>query len=125
MKQENQVAEVVKVIEDYFSGLYHGDISKLQEVFHSESKLFGYVKDSEHKKSLDEYIDVVKGRQSPAQLLEPFEMKILSLEVAGNIAMARLHVPMLGFKYCDYLSLCKVDKQWKIVNKIFTDAPGY
>ena len=47
-------------------------------------------------------------------------MKIIGIDIMGKIAIAKLHVPMLGYNYYDYLSLAKVNDDWKIVNKLFT-----
>jgi len=47
-------------------------------------------------------------------------MKIIGVDIMGKIAMAKLHVPMLGYNYYDYLSLTKIENEWKIVAKIFT-----
>jgi hypothetical protein len=73
-------------------------------------------------KNLTEYLDGVKVRKSPSELGEEFRMKILGIDVLNDIAHVRLHVPMLGFNYYDKLALCKVNGQWLIVNKLFTNV---
>ena len=47
-------------------------------------------------------------------------MKIIGIEVLGKIAIAKLHVPILGYNYYDYLSLNKIEEKWTIVGKVFT-----
>ena len=49
-------------------------------------------------------------------------MKIIRIDIIDKIAIAKLHVPMLGYNYYDYLSLSKIDSHWKIVNKLFVDV---
>ena len=51
---------------------------------------------------------------------EEFKMKILGIEILGCVAIAKLHVPMLGYNYYDFLSLTLINGTWKIVNKVFT-----
>lgn len=46
---------------------------------------------------------------------EDFEMKIIGIDIMGKIAMVKLHVPMLGYNYYDYLSLVKVNKIMTII----------
>lgn len=111
--------EVISVIENYFQGIYQGDTTLLRSVFHRDSLLVGDVKGSPYQKNVDEYLTTVANRKSLAELKEPFKMKILSVEVLGIIALAKVHVPMLGYNYYDYLSLSQIDQQWKIVNKLF------
>jgi hypothetical protein len=71
---------------------------------------------------LDEYLQLVGQRQSPQQRGEEFRMRVLAVEVPGEIANVRVHCPMLGFNYYDYLALVRHHGQWRIVNKLFTHA---
>ncbi|TGV00771.1 nuclear transport factor 2 family protein [Flavivirga rizhaonensis] len=118
--------ETIKAIENlitnYFEGIYNGDVTKLESCFHENTYLFGDIKGVDYLKSINEYLKDVKNRQSPNDLNEPFNMKIIGIDIMGKIAMVKLHVPMLGYNYYDYLSLAKIKDAWKIVNKIFTHA---
>jgi len=115
-----EVKELEKVVGNYFQGIYQGDVSLLASAFHHETHLFGDINGTEYAKSLEDYLQGVKGRKSPQELGEAFKMSIIGIEVLGNVAIAKLHLPMLGFNYYDYLSLTKIDAKWKIVNKVFT-----
>src|SRR5688572_16698311 len=95
------------VIADYFGGIYHGDLDRLRRVFHPRATLHGDVNGQSYFRQLDDYLEVVRQRQSPAALGEPFCMKVLSLEIVNGIAIARLSVPMLGFHYHDLVALHK------------------
>lgn len=112
--------EIGKVIHNYLEGIYQGDVERLRSSFTDNAQLWGEVKGAEYFKSLENYLEGVKNRKSPRELDEAFKMKILSLEITGNIATAKLHVPMLGYNYYDFLSLGIVKGEWKIVNKLFT-----
>lgn len=116
----NKAEQVTKVIKNYFDGIYYGDIEKLRSSFRDDVYLYGDVRGDEYLKSLDEYLEGVKNRKSPSELNEKNQMEILSIEIIGNVAIAKLHVPMLGFNYYDFLSLSLVQGEWKIVNKLFT-----
>jgi hypothetical protein len=116
----SESVKITEVIDTYFEGLFEGNIEKLKKTFHPTCFLFGDVKGLEYAKSLADYLNAVQGRKSPKELGEENKMKILSLDLIGNTAMAKLHVPMLGFNYYDFLSFAVVDGEWKIVNKVFT-----
>ena len=109
-----------RVINDYMVGIYQGNVEQLRSSFSPEAYLFGDVNAVEYRKSLEDYLSGVAGRQSPEQLGETMRMKLLGLEIQGQVAVARVHMPMLGFNYYDFLSLSIVKGEWKIVNKIFT-----
>ena len=117
---DKQSKEITKVITNYFNGIYDGDVAKLKAVFHTESHLFGDINGEPYSKSVTDYIEGVKSRKSPNDLGEDFKMKILSIEMIGDNAIVKAHVPMLGFNYYDFLSLTKINGQWKIVNKLFS-----
>ncbi len=107
------------MITNYFEGIYYGDTEKLETVFHENAELHGDIGGAEYRKNVPDYLEGVKGRRSPKELGESFNMKTLGIDIIGNIAMAKLQLPMLGYNYFDYLSLAKIDGRWKIVGKIF------
>lgn len=115
-----QSKEIEKIIQDYFNGIYYGDIDKLDHVFYENVYLHGDINSKEYLKSKAAYLEGVKKRKSPDQLGEKFEMKILGIEIIGNVGVAKLHVPMLGYNYYDFLSFSKINEEWKIVGKIFS-----
>lgn len=117
---KNKADQITEVINHYFDGVFYGDVEKLKDAFHVSAFLYGDIKGVEYLKSLDEYLQGVKNRKSPHEQNEKYEMKILGLEIWGNVAIAKVHLPMLGFNYYDFLSLSLIKGKWKIVNKIFT-----
>lgn len=111
--------EIQQVIHNYFDGIYEGDVPKLRSAFSPSAILYGDIKGTDYLKSVEEYLDGVVNRQSPRDLQEDMKMEILGLEVIGNVAIAKLRLPMLGYNYYDFLSLTKIEGEWKIVNKLF------
>lgn len=119
MYKEN-IREIENLVANYFKGIFEGDTVKLESHFHENLFIYGDIKGADYLKSSSEYLEGVKNRESPKDLNEDFKMKIIGIDIIGKIAMAKLHVPMLGYNYYDYLSLAKINGDWKIVNKIFT-----
>ena len=116
----DNIKEIEHLIANYFEGIFHGDTKKLEACFYQNTHIYGDINGSDYEKNTQEYLEGVKNRQSPKDLGEPFKMKIIGIDIMGKIAMAKLHVPMLGYNYYDYLSLVKTNNDWKIVNKLFT-----
>lgn len=117
---KDSIKEIEKVISEYFDGIFFGEADKLESCFTKDSIIYGDIKGVPYKKSREEYLEGVRNRQSPSQLKEPFKMETVGIDIIGNIAMVKLHVPMLGYNYYDYLSFTKIDNDWKIVNKVFS-----
>jgi hypothetical protein len=114
---------IAAVLGDYFKGLYTGDTALLRTVFHPDAALFAERGGQSYHKHLDDYLDGVAARPSPAALGEPYRMKVLAIDVTHDIAVARVHVPALGFNYVNYLSFVRRAGRWVIVNKVFADMP--
>ncbi|MGB5818749.1 MAG: nuclear transport factor 2 family protein [Saonia sp.] len=107
MYKEN-IKEIENLITNYFMGIFNGDRAKLEACFNEGVNIYGDIKEIEYSKSIKEYLDGVENGQSPKDLDESFQMKIIGIDIMGKIAMVKVHVPMLGYNYYDYLSLAYI-----------------
>jgi len=114
---------IAKAIENYyFKGLYEGDTAILGQIFNEGTLVFGDIKGQPYAKTLEQYLDGVKNRQSPKDSGKPFKGEIIKIKVVNSIAVAELKVKMYDFLYHDLLSFHKIDDKWLIVNKMLTDV---
>ncbi|QSB28972.1 nuclear transport factor 2 family protein [Flavobacterium sp. CLA17] len=113
-------ALITALIMNYFNGIYKGDAALLEKTFHPKALIVGDIKGMPYFKTLDQYLEGVKGRKSPRELGEKFNMEIVSLEVINNTAVAKVKVPIFEYNYYDQLSFAVVDGKWVIVNKLLT-----
>ncbi len=114
---------ISQVLENYyFKGIYEGDVAMLGSTFNPGTLLFGDVKGQPYAKTLDQYLDGVKNRQSPKDSGKPFKGTIISVDVVNSIAIAKVHVKMYDFNYDEFLSFHKINNRWLIVNKMITDV---
>jgi len=111
--------EILRLIDDYFVGVYTGNVDLLKSIFDPHAQIFGVVDEVQYQKPIAMYLDGVAARKSPKDLNEPFLMKTLSVDVMGHIASVRLYSPMLTFKYYLYLTLVRRPSGWTIVNKTY------
>ena len=107
----------------YFKGIYEGNIETLANIFNPGTLLFGDIKGQPYAKTLNQYLDGVKNRQSPKDSGKPFKGTIISIDVINSIAIAKVNVKMYEFNYDEFLSFHKIDNRWVIVNKMITDMP--
>ena len=105
----------------YFKGIYEGDLELLNQIYYTGTLLFGDVKGQPYAKTLDQYLDSVKIRQSPKDSGKPFKAEILSIRVDNSIAVAEVKVKMYDFNYHEFLSFHSLNGKWLIVNKMITD----
>jgi Putative lumazine-binding len=106
----------------YFKGIYEGDIQLLGTVYYDHTLLFGDVKGQPYYKTLADYLDGVKNRQSPKDSGKPFKGEVLAIDVVNSIALAKVRVKMYDFNYFEFLSFHKIEGKWKIVNKMISDT---
>ena len=114
---------VANSLEDfYFKGIYEGNLDLLNQVFNTGTLLFGDVKGQLYAKTLDQYLDRVKNRQSPKDSGKPFKGEIISIKLVNSVAIAEVKVKMYDFNYYEFLSFHKLNNRWLIVNKMITDT---
>ncbi|TQV88841.1 nuclear transport factor 2 family protein [Aliikangiella coralliicola] len=106
---------ITSILKDYFDGLYEADVKKLRAIFHSDV----YLKAPNLRRSLTEWLDLVASRPVPKQEKELYRFNILSIEVIGEQAMAKVECPILDNFYIDFLGFLKENGEWKIVNKMY------
>ena len=116
-------AEIAGILNDaYFKGIYAGDVSLLSTVYYPGTLLFGDAGGKPYFKTLAQYLDGVKNRQSPKDSGKPFKGEIISIEIIQSIAVAKVRVKMCDFNYFELLSFHKLDGNWVIVNKMIADV---
>jgi hypothetical protein len=119
MKDTN---EIVELVQRYFDATWRGDVAQLRTVFDARAIVAGEVNGQPYFKSIDEYLEGVANRKSPAELGEKPEMELLMLDVQQNIATAKLHVRMLGFNYYNYFSIIRQHEKWLVITKTLTNV---
>jgi len=123
METRNDTLEIARVLEDeYFKGIYTGDVEQLRRIYYAGALLFGDVKGQPFAKTLDQYLDGVEHRQSPKDSGKPFKGGIFNIRVTNSIAVAEVTVKMYDFNYHEYLSFHRINDQWLIVNKMISDV---
>jgi Putative lumazine-binding len=106
----------------YFKGIYVGDTNLLSAVYYPGTLLFGDAGGKPYFKTLAQYLDGVKNRQSPRDSGKPFKGEIISIEIIQSIAVAKVSVKMYDFNYFELLSFHKLGGKWVIVNKMIADV---
>jgi hypothetical protein len=116
---EEQAARVP--LEHYLQGHATGDGAHFRAAFHPEAKLF-FIRDGKvTTRTSEEYIAGARGTP-PAD--EPQRKRwIESVDIAGNAGVAKIILDYPTARFVDYMSLLKVDGEWKIVNKTFYSEP--
>src|SRR5690606_27696076 len=98
-------------------GLHHADVARLDRIFDHRAQLQA----PGIRRSKQEWLALVASREVPAERGDAFAYRLLAVDLAGEQAMVRVHCPLLGQDYVDFLSLLKEQNCWRIVNKMYAD----
>jgi hypothetical protein len=110
-------AGVRATIENYFRGHATGDGAYFKQAFHPEAKLF-FIRDGKlTTRTSAEYIAGASGK-APADEPER-KRRIESIDITGNAAVVKITLDYPTVRFTDYMSMLKIDGEWKIVNKTF------
>lgn len=117
MSDEKQIRDSLQI---YFECMHESSADKTHAAFHPNAKITGYLKDKLLELSVEEFANFVAGQQpSPEEKGETTQVGILSIEIAGNTAIAKVRDNYIGSTFLDTLSYLKIDGKWAIYNKLF------
>lgn len=108
-------------LENYLKGHATGDPEYSKKAFHPEAKLFWFRDGKFGTRTSAEYIAGASGK--PAADEAQRKRWIESVNLTGNAGVAKLVLDYPQVKFTDYMSLLKVDGEWKIINKTFYAEP--
>ena len=118
-RTDPDAAAIEAVVQDYFTGMYEGDVERLRRIFHPRCWLFGENRSGSHEFHLSGFLDQIASEPIPKAEGEPFDMRLVSVERTGSVAVAKVEVRYQGRRYTDYLTLHKAAGGWRIVGKLF------
>ena len=108
-------------LENYIKGHATADGEYMKKAFHTEGDLI-FIRDGKvTKRSFADYIAGFTGK--PAADEAKRKWSIESVDVFGNAAAGKIVLDYPNARIVDYMSLLKINGEWKIVNKIFYTEP--
>ncbi|WP_315821849.1 nuclear transport factor 2 family protein [Paraflavitalea speifideaquila] len=101
-------------LDNYMSG----DGDRMEKAFHPSAsmKYIDYQSGEFKDVPIAEFIARVKGNTTKAER----KIGIVSLNMEGNAAQARIKIETAQVFMYDYMNLLKINGEWKIVSKIFS-----
>ena len=113
-------AAIRQTVQYYFDGGKNRDSLTLRKAFHPEARML-FARDGKLVVvPIGEYITRVGSESLKPGEVDSTERKVVSVDVMGDAAVAKLELKRPNAVLTDYMSLLKVDGRWLIVNKIFT-----
>jgi Putative lumazine-binding len=121
LAQDSEDAAIRETIQHYFQGHATGNGEHFRKAFHTDAKLFFIREGKLTQWTSEEYIARANGK--PAADEDQRKRKIDSIDISGNAAIVKVTLDYPKVVFTDYMSMLKIDGQWKIVNKTFYAKP--
>lgn len=109
---------VIQAAQAYIDGYRAGDIAGIEKAFHQDAIMWGYSGD-----------DLLQGPAVPvfasffnslgASPNARSRLDILAIAPTAAVVRVDMENDVMGASFHDFLSLLKIDGQWKIISKIF------
>jgi len=115
--REKDEAGARAAVNHYLAGHATGSAAEFSAAFHPKAMLYWNRDGAFAERTSAEYIAGAPGK--PAADEAQRKRSIESLDVTGNVGMAKVVLDYPSVRFVDYLSLVKADGEWRIVNKIF------
>jgi hypothetical protein len=107
----------------YFEGVRRSDTAAAHRAFHPVVTMYSVREGKLAERSIPDWLKGIAERAPTPPKPDDVPRRILSVDVTGNAAMAKLELGYPDATVTDYMSLLKVDGQWTIVGKIFDRQP--
>ena len=108
-------------LENYLKGHATGSGEFMRKAFHTEGNMT-FVRDGKFtSRSFTDFISGFTGKPAPDEAKR--KRWIESVEVTGNAAVGKIILDYPTVKFDDYMTMLKIDGEWKIVNKSFYAEP--
>lgn len=119
--QEADTAAARVPVENYIKAHATGDAAYVRKAFHPDAKIYSYRDGKLQALTVDEFAKLFIGK--PAANEDQRVRRIESVDVTGVAGSAKVYLDYPTVAFTDYMSLLKVDGEWKIINKTFNGVP--
>jgi Putative lumazine-binding len=108
-------------LENYLKGHATGDGNYMRKAFHTEAKVFSFRDGKFNQLTSAEFAARFTGAPAPDEAQR--KRWVESVKITGNAGVGVIVLDYPTVKFTDYMSLLKVDGEWKIINKTFYAEP--
>ena len=114
--------ELVKIpLENYLQAHATGKPEFIRRAFHPEAHITAFRDGKLLNLSVEEFASRFNGKSADDE--DQRKRSIESIDISGNAAIAKIVLDYPTVKFVDYMTLLKIDGEWKIINKSFYAEP--
>jgi hypothetical protein len=115
---QTEEAGVRVALNAYLDGHKTGQADSFRRAFHPEARML-FVRDGQFVKTeIADYIARAPGK--PADDEDKRRRRIDSIDIVGDAAVAKITLDYPEVTFTDYMTLLKINGEWRIVSKVFS-----
>ena len=111
--------KIRSVVNDYVNGYLKAERSQMEKSFFIDANIYSSENGTLEKMQVKDWYLNLDERKKKNDLRQA-KLDILSLDIEGVAAVAKISLTFESFKFFDFLSLLKLNNEWKIVGKIYS-----
>lgn len=122
---QNSEKDAVRIpLENYIKAHATGDPEFARKAFHTEGNMI-WIRDGKYSsETFESFIKrAFTGKPAADEELRKDGRKIESIDITGNAAVAKIVLNYPTVQFVDYMTLLKINGEWKIINKSFFAEP--
>jgi ketosteroid isomerase-like protein len=116
---KSEIAEVEAVVWAYLQALHDGDVAGLRKAFAEGAALYSSIDGRPAILGIQPWLERVEGRKSARDSGYESANRVLSIEVVGDMASAKVTSAFPPKRFVDFLSLVRTASGWRIVAKTY------
>lgn len=111
-----ETARIEQIMQTYLEGARTGSVDTLRPIFHELATICGYVGPDLFSGPIEMFYNWHE-ENGPAENVQAGETRI---DIQGTAASVRIELDdWTGHRFTDFFTLVKIEKQWKILSKVF------
>ena len=114
-KQTTDYQLIEQTVHHYFNGMIHHTAESFTKAFHPTATMKWNDKEFTEVNAIKALSDYVNSNETVKT-----KASILGITVVNDVANAQLELEYETFYFIDFMNLVKINGEWKIVNKIYT-----
>jgi hypothetical protein len=114
----DNIDTIRQTVRHYVEGMTYAQEDQLRQAFHPDCRIIGHYDGKLEWLTLDMFINDIKAAGAASKEGKA-HWEVLELDMTGDAAVAKVSDDYMGITFTDYLSLLKIDGQWRIINKLY------
>jgi hypothetical protein len=113
---------VIETASRYVEGLREGNIATIKQAFHEEAVMYGFTNGQLLGGPISNLYDFVENNGKAADITT--RLDVLAITPTTAVVRVDMEKDAIGADYNDYLTLIKINGDWKVIAKVYHQFEG-